>query len=84
MESDNKPVRVAESCGSFEAKVLVGVLQAAGIRALTSTGPLMDEFAMAQAMMNNVDVFVAKSDLERAQAAIVEAREAGKFLEEDT
>ena len=59
------------------------VLQAAGIRSFTSTGLLMDEFAMAQAMMSNVDVFVAESDLERAQAAIAEAREAGKFLEEE-
>ena len=43
---------------------------------------LLDEFAMSQAMMSNVDVFVARDDAERAQAVLTEAREAGRLAED--
>ena len=58
------------------------VLQGMGSRAFTSSGS-WDQFAVSQAMMHNVDVFVAKSDLERAREAIAESREAGKLIDQD-
>jgi hypothetical protein len=60
----------------FEARVIVIVLQNAGIPARVDGALLQDEFAISQAMMNNlgVRITVPTDQLEAAYSAIEEAR----------
>lgn len=69
----------------FEAQVIAGVLQEAGIPTYVSGSLLTDEFALSQQLMGlqNATVQVPKDRLQDAETAIAEAKAAGKKMTED-
>jgi hypothetical protein len=67
----------------FEASVIAGVLQDAGIPCFVAGTALNDEWAASQRLMNTlgVDIQVRESDREAALRALAAAKESGKLLE---
>jgi hypothetical protein len=86
MEASNEQVLLTTARSSFEAKVIVAVLASEGIKGFNSGGNLMDEFAVAQVLLNlqGVDVFVSADSRDAANQALEAAREVGKFIEGDS
>ena len=84
MKQDLDLIVVATPATSFEAKVVVAVLESAGIPTYGPTGLLMDEFAISQALMNvGTQVRVRATDRARAERALAAARQAGEDLEQE-
>ncbi len=84
MTDDEGFVEFTRAKNGFEAKLIVSILQEAGIPAHGEGDSLQDEFAMAQALMNTggqVKVHVAAGRVEDAKKALADAREAGEDLE---
>ncbi len=69
----------------FEARVIVAVLEDAGIPAYVAGGALTDEFALSQQLLNvqGVCVQVRRPDLAAATAALAAAKRTGAALDED-
>ncbi len=69
----------------FEAQVIAGVLRDAGIKVYVAGGLLTDEFALSQQLMNlqSVAIRVQRSDVDRANEALEQAKEAGRQFDED-
>lgn len=70
----------------WDARIIVAIMEDAGIPAFIPGGLLTDEFAMSQQLMNltAVKVRVPADRLEDAQAALAAARAAGEMLSEDS
>ena len=70
----------------FEARVVAGVLDDAGVPHFVEGGVLADEFATTQRMMNlqSVAVRVPETHLDAAREALEEARKAGELLGDDS
>lgn len=71
-------VVVEKASNSFEAELIAGILESAGIPAMIDGRFLQDEFAMPQKMlgMKGVKVCVRKEDLEDARQVLADTREA--------
>jgi len=70
----------------FEAELLVGILESAGIPAFVDGRFLQDEFAMPKKMLgldHGVKVRVRKEQLEEAKMVLEMARKSGERLEDD-
>ncbi len=69
-------VKLMTASSIFEARLIVAVLQDAGIPAYRTGGSLVDEFAMSQRLMNlqGVDVHVPSDRLAEAEAALAASR----------
>jgi hypothetical protein len=67
----------------FEARIVVAVLEDAGIPAFVPGGLLTDEFAMSQRLMNvqSVEVHVPGDRLDEARDALAAAKASGEALE---
>ena len=80
------PALLVTARSTFEADILIGILEEAGIPAYRAGSQLTDGFAMSQQLMNTqgVQVFVPGDRLEQAREAIAQSEEAGKLLAEDT
>jgi Putative prokaryotic signal transducing protein len=63
-------VAVAEFGSKFEADVVVGALQDAGIQAICSSDPALNSVAPYLASDRTYDVLVQEADLERARGVI--------------
>ena len=84
MEQHPEPALLTQARSVFEADVLIGILQEAGIPAYRPGGQLTDEFAISQQMMGlqGVRVYVPETRLEDAQRVLEEADAQGRLLEE--
>ena len=85
MTEHPEPALLTQARNVFEADVIIGILDEAGIPAYRPGGQLTDEFAISQQMMNlqGVRVYVPSNRLEDAQAALSEADEQGRILAEE-
>ncbi|MCC6669599.1 MAG: hypothetical protein IT458_00945 [Planctomycetes bacterium] len=83
MPEHPEPVVAHVARTAFEANIVLGVLEEAGIKAWVEEPMRQDEFAVAQRLMNleGVSVWVGAPDLPMAQKAILEARSAGAQLD---
>ena len=84
MEEHPEPALLTTARTVFEADVIVGILDEAGIPAYRPGGQLMDEFAISQQMMNlqGVRVYVPEDRKMEAQEALAEADRQGRILQE--
>ena len=85
MAEHPEPALLTQARNVFEADVIVGILDEAGIPSYRSGGQLTDGFAISQQMMNlqGVRVYVPENRLEDAQNVLREADEQGRILAED-
>ena len=73
----------ARPSSAFEAQVVAGVLESAGVPTYGPTGLLADEFAMSQALMNvGTEIRIRSADRGRAEEALAAAKQAGAELSE--
>ena len=86
MDDHPEPALLTQARSVFEADVLIGILDEAGIRAYRLGGQLTDEFAMSQQMMGlqGVRVYVPEPRLEEARRVLEEADAQGRALQEDS
>ena len=84
MTDHPEPALLTQARNVFEADVIVGILDEAGIPSYRSGGQLTDGFAMSQQLMNlqGVRVYVPENRLEDAQKTLREANEQGRILAE--
>ena len=82
--SETDVVTVATARSPFQARVLAGILDGAGIPCYVAGQMLTDEFAMSQTLMNlqRVDVQVPGSRVDDALEALAAARAAGAQLDD--
>jgi hypothetical protein len=84
MPQDLDLVVLTTPATAFEAKVILAVLEDAGVAAYGASGLLMDEFAMSQALMNvGTEIRVRAADRESAAAALAGAKKAGELLDQE-
>lgn len=81
--SESEYVIVHTATGHIEAKLVQGLLEAEGIRALVPGSELVDEFAMGQRLVGTVEVVVLRDDLERARDVVEAWKEAPPAAAED-
>lgn len=69
---------------TFDAKVIAGVLNGAGIPVFIGGNLLNDEFAVSRALANvsQVDLYVQATRLEEARQALREADESARLLDD--
>lgn len=77
-------VELKQAKTPFEAEVIAGVLQDAGIKAYVEGRQLTDEFALSQQLMNlqGVSIKVGRADLDSARDALAAAKRAGRHMDE--
>lgn len=84
MTQDEAFVVLLTPATSFEARVVLGVLESSGIQAFGPSGMLMDEVAMSQALMNSgTEIRVRAGDHQAAESALARAKEAGELLDRE-
>ena len=86
LDDHPEPALLTQARSVFEADVLIGILDEAGIRAYRQGGQLTDEFAISQQMMGlqGVRVYVPEPRLEEARRVLEEADAQGQILQEDS
>lgn len=86
MEEHPEPALLTQARSVFEADVLIGILDEAGIRAYRQGGQLTDEFAISQQMMGlqGVRIYIPEPRLEEARRVLEEADAQGQILQEDS
>ena len=86
MNQEQDVVTLVQARTGTEARVILALLEEAGIPAYIPGSMLTDEFAMSQKMLSGgaVEVQVPSSARERAQAILDQARESASFMDAET